>query len=109
VSADETPEGIQALFRQSRVFRGAYLTPLQQGQGSDMWVDVGFGTGPALFRVVGPTPSMLYQSLYRLVQDLIGQERQERNGERAAGVKEGSDLDDESSGISEPGLSTRPA
>jgi hypothetical protein len=57
-------EKVRSLLDRSRVFRGTQISLSQVDLGGEVRVDVGFGGGPALCRIVAPSLEKAYGVLY---------------------------------------------
>ncbi len=66
---------IREIFAQSSVLRDAQICDPHSSGGGKVWMDVRFGQGPVLFRVVAPTPEKAYAVLYELASALVEAER----------------------------------
>jgi hypothetical protein len=64
-------EKIRSLLERSPVFREARISGPQTHPEGQVSVDVGFGGGPALFRITAPSPDKAYALLYELARALV--------------------------------------
>jgi hypothetical protein len=64
-------EKIRSLFERSPVFCGARISDPQIGSEGRVSVEVGFGCGPALFRIVAPSAEKAYVLLYELAHAVV--------------------------------------
>jgi hypothetical protein len=67
-------ETIRGLLDRSPVFRGAQISLPQAYLGGEVSVAVGFGGGPALFRIVAPSVEKAYALLYEFARSLVEME-----------------------------------
>ena len=66
---------ILAVFNQSPVFRGAHISALSGDPKGGAGLEVGFGEGPPVFRIVAPSPEKAYAILYELALAMVEPER----------------------------------
>ncbi len=71
-------EKIRSLFARSPVFSGARISDAQTSSEGQVSVDVGFGGGPALIRIVAPSAEKAYALLYELASFIIQAEESRR-------------------------------
>jgi hypothetical protein len=64
-------EKIRSLFERSPVFCGARISDPQTSSEGKVSVDVGFGCGPALFRIVAPSAEKAYALLYEFARAVV--------------------------------------
>ncbi len=65
-------ERIRDLFERSPGLCGAQISDPRSILGGQVSVDVGFGRGPAMFRIVAPSAERAYALLYELARALVG-------------------------------------
>jgi len=64
-------EKTRAVLKGSRLFRDVHISDPREGPAGEIAVEIGFGSAPAVFRVVAPTAETASAALYQLACDMV--------------------------------------
>jgi hypothetical protein len=76
-------EKTRAVLKDSRLFRDVHISDPREGPDGEIAVEIGFGSAPAVFRVVAPTAETVSAALYQLACDMVETKPSARRAEGA--------------------------